>query len=77
VLVFLALSVAGLAVAAILFLRAGAFERRPELRLTRERELLHRAAEHHRRQAEPPPEPSALPHRGGGEPADRGTPPRS
>lgn len=50
--ILLALSLLGLAGALILFLRAGALERRPELRLTREHELVRLAAEHRRRQAE-------------------------
>ena len=50
--VLLVLSLVGLAVAVTLFLRAGAIERRPELRLTREHELVRQAAEYRRRQAE-------------------------
>lgn len=63
VLAILALSLLGLAVALVLFLRAGASERRPELRMTREQELLRQAEEHHRRLAERPAEPPALPGR--------------
>lgn len=50
--VLLVVSLVGLALAVALFLRAGALERRPELRLTREHELVRQAAEYRRRQAE-------------------------
>lgn len=59
--VLLALSLLGLAVAVILYLRAGASERRPELRMTREQQLIRQAEEHRRWQSERPLVPPPLP----------------